>query len=77
MFAGDCRMFKECPHPDENQRAALSRELGLEPRQIKFWFQNRRTQMKVKCPSSFFFFFHSRVRRVSSRPSVGLFSTGS
>jgi homeobox-leucine zipper protein len=50
-------MFKECPHPDENQRAALSRELGLEPRQIKFWFQNRRTQMKVKCPSSFDFFF--------------------
>ncbi|AQL01219.1 Homeobox-leucine zipper protein HDG11 [Zea mays] len=41
-------MFKECPHPDENQRAALSRELGLEPRQIKFWFQNRRTQMKAQ-----------------------------
>jgi homeobox-leucine zipper protein len=41
------RMFKECPHPDENQRMHLSRELGLEPRQIKFWFQNRRTQMKV------------------------------
>ena len=41
------RMFKECPHPDENQRLHLSRELGLEPRQIKFWFQNRRTQMKV------------------------------
>ena len=47
VLAHDCRMFKECPHPDENQRAALSRELGLEPRQIKFWFQNRRTQMKV------------------------------
>lgn len=42
-------MFKECQHPDENQRAALSRELGLDPRQIKFWFQNRRTQMKVRC----------------------------
>lgn len=41
-------MFKECPHPDENQRMHLSRELGLEPRQIKFWFQNRRTQMKVR-----------------------------
>ncbi|XP_066320681.1 homeobox-leucine zipper protein ROC8-like [Miscanthus floridulus] len=41
-------MFKECPHPDENQRAALSRELGLEPHQIKFWFQNRRTQMKAQ-----------------------------
>ncbi|CAN6245930.1 unnamed protein product [Urochloa humidicola] len=41
-------MFKECPHPDENQRMHLSRELGLEPRQIKFWFQNRRTQMKAQ-----------------------------
>ncbi|XP_066319636.1 homeobox-leucine zipper protein ROC8-like [Miscanthus floridulus] len=41
-------MFKECPHPDENQRMQLSRELGLEPRQIKFWFQNRRTQMKAQ-----------------------------
>ncbi|MBA0622004.1 hypothetical protein Godav_007577 [Gossypium davidsonii] len=41
-------MFKECPHPDEKQRLHLSRELGLAPRQIKFWFQNRRTQMKAQ-----------------------------
>ncbi|KAE9600198.1 hypothetical protein Lal_00046129 [Lupinus albus] len=41
-------MFKECPHPDEKQRMHLSRELGLAPRQIKFWFQNRRTQMKAQ-----------------------------
>ncbi|MFQ6638211.1 hypothetical protein Gotur_012527 [Gossypium turneri] len=41
-------MFKDCPHPDEKQRLHLSRELGLAPRQIKFWFQNRRTQMKAQ-----------------------------
>lgn len=41
-------MFKECPHPDEKTRMMLSRELGLAPRQIKFWFQNRRTQMKAQ-----------------------------
>ncbi|KAJ4793810.1 Homeobox-leucine zipper protein ROC8 [Rhynchospora pubera] len=41
-------MFKECPHPDEKQRMQLSREVGLDPRQIKFWFQNRRTQMKAQ-----------------------------
>ncbi|GFP88479.1 homeobox-leucine zipper protein hdg11 [Phtheirospermum japonicum] len=41
-------MFKECPHPDEKTRNILSRELGLHPRQIKFWFQNRRTQMKAQ-----------------------------
>jgi len=42
-----CRLFKECPHPDEKQRGELSKRLGLDPRQVKFWFQNRRTQMKV------------------------------
>jgi hypothetical protein len=41
------RLFKECPHPDEKQRGELSKRLGLDPRQVKFWFQNRRTQMKV------------------------------
>jgi hypothetical protein len=49
-------MFKECPHPDDKQRMRLSQELGLKPRQVKFWFQNRRTQMKVKHINSFFFF---------------------
>ncbi|KAJ8477749.1 hypothetical protein OPV22_021476 [Ensete ventricosum] len=38
--------FKEWPHPDDKQRKELSRELGLEPLQVKFWFQNKRTQTK-------------------------------
>ena len=49
-YMGFCfwfRLFKECPHPDEKQRLELSRRLSLETRQVKFWFQNRRTQMKV------------------------------
>ncbi|CAA2982367.1 homeobox-leucine zipper ROC8-like [Olea europaea subsp. europaea] len=41
--------FKECPYPDENQTRQLSRELALDPKQIKFWFQNKRTQAKVDC----------------------------
>ncbi|XP_047179814.1 homeobox-leucine zipper protein HDG5-like isoform X1 [Vigna umbellata] len=41
-------LFKECPHPDDKQRLKLSHELGLKPRQVKFWFQNRRTQMKAQ-----------------------------
>lgn len=41
------RLFKESPHPDEKQRQQLSKQLGLAPRQVKFWFQNRRTQIKV------------------------------
>ncbi|XP_022968413.1 homeobox-leucine zipper protein ANTHOCYANINLESS 2-like isoform X1 [Cucurbita maxima] len=40
--------FKECPHPDDKQRSELSRRLGLESKQVKFWFQNRRTQMKTQ-----------------------------
>ncbi|KAK1575964.1 hypothetical protein Q3G72_009754 [Acer saccharum] len=40
--------FKECPHPDDNQRRQLGRDLGLDPKQIKFWFQNKRTQTKAQ-----------------------------
>lgn len=47
FFGYGFSLFKECPHPDEKQRLELSRRLCLETRQVKFWFQNRRTQMKV------------------------------
>ncbi|KAJ1414384.1 START-like domain superfamily [Sesbania bispinosa] len=38
-------------HPylkNEAQRRQLADEVGLEPKQIKFWFQNKRTQIKVQ-----------------------------
>ncbi|KAG5132635.1 hypothetical protein JHK82_023823 [Glycine max] len=40
------RFIKDCPHPDEAQRRQLASEIGLETKQIKFWFQNKRTQIK-------------------------------
>lgn len=40
--------FKESPHPDEKARLELGKRLTLESRQVKFWFQNRRTQMKTQ-----------------------------
>ncbi|XP_019087173.1 PREDICTED: homeobox-leucine zipper protein HDG7-like [Camelina sativa] len=40
--------FKVCPHPNEKQRLELGKKLTLESKQIKFWFQNRRTQMKTQ-----------------------------
>ncbi|XP_018506060.2 homeobox-leucine zipper protein HDG11-like [Pyrus x bretschneideri] len=40
--------FINCTHPDENDRKQLCRELGLEPNQIMFWFQNKRTQIKAQ-----------------------------
>jgi hypothetical protein len=56
------RFFKECPHPDDKQRKELSRELGLEPLQVKFWFQNKRTQMKASSTTTLdTLFFYSRI----------------
>ncbi|XP_059290793.1 homeobox-leucine zipper protein GLABRA 2-like [Lycium ferocissimum] len=40
-------LFKESSHPDEKQRQQLCKQLGLDPNQVKFWFQNRRTQFKA------------------------------
>ena len=39
--------FKICAHPNETQRLEFGRKLGLDSKQVKFWFQNRRTQLKV------------------------------
>ncbi|EYU42138.1 hypothetical protein MIMGU_mgv11b024198mg [Erythranthe guttata] len=41
-------LFTDSPHLDKKQRRELSEELGMEELQIKFWFQNKRTQMKGK-----------------------------
>ncbi|XP_057481341.1 homeobox-leucine zipper protein ANTHOCYANINLESS 2-like isoform X2 [Actinidia eriantha] len=40
--------FKMNNHPDEKERLELGKRLSLESKQVKFWFQNRRTQMKTQ-----------------------------
>ncbi|XP_052183077.1 homeobox-leucine zipper protein ANTHOCYANINLESS 2-like [Diospyros lotus] len=40
--------FKDDHHPDEKQRLELGSRLGLESNKVKFWFQNRRSQVKTQ-----------------------------
>lgn len=40
--------FKVNQHPEEKDRLELGRRLSLDSRQVKFWFQNRRTQLKTQ-----------------------------
>ncbi|KAL9276089.1 hypothetical protein ACSQ67_026367 [Phaseolus vulgaris] len=41
-------IFKECSHPDETRRRQIGEELGLDAKQVKFWFQNKKTQLRTK-----------------------------
>ncbi|KAK9060895.1 hypothetical protein SSX86_018077 [Deinandra increscens subsp. villosa] len=42
------KFFKKNPHPTEREREEIGRKLNIEMSRIKFWFQNRRTQMKTQ-----------------------------
>jgi hypothetical protein len=39
--------FKLKDHPNESERKELGHRLGLDPSLVKFWFQNKRTKLKV------------------------------
>ncbi|KAM3208575.1 hypothetical protein ACQJBY_063321 [Aegilops geniculata] len=40
--------YKKSDHPNEIQCAQLGRELGLETKQVRSWFQNHRTQIRIE-----------------------------
>ncbi|CAL5017541.1 unnamed protein product [Urochloa decumbens] len=40
--------FQVCTHPEPELRQELGAKIGLQERQVKFWFQNRRSLMKLK-----------------------------
>lgn len=42
-----CSAFRVCDHPDESMRQELAEKIGIDAQQVKFWFQNRRTKIKV------------------------------
>lgn len=57
------RLYHECPKPSSMRRQQLIRECpilsNIEPKQIKVWFQNRRSVNKMI--NQFFGFFNSFV----------------
>ncbi|XP_074374850.1 homeobox-leucine zipper protein HDG5-like [Apium graveolens] len=39
--------FQRCSHPDMEQRLQMARDLELAEPKVKYWFQNRRNQLKI------------------------------
>jgi hypothetical protein len=47
LCAVPCSAYQRCDHPDEPTRRTLGAKIGLEARQVQYWFQNQRSQMQV------------------------------
>ncbi|XP_044961112.1 homeobox-leucine zipper protein ROC8-like [Hordeum vulgare subsp. vulgare] len=62
--------FQTCAYPDEAQSAQLGRELGLDTKQIRSWFQNHRTQMKVEYERAENLFLREENTRILSENMV-------
>ncbi|MED6198969.1 hypothetical protein PIB30_071645 [Stylosanthes scabra] len=60
------RSFQEEIKLDTDRKMKLSRELGLQPRQIAVWFQNRRTRWKAKQLEHLYFALKQEFDLISS-----------
>ncbi|KAK3229545.1 hypothetical protein Dsin_001426 [Dipteronia sinensis] len=64
------KKWNKCPLPNGKQGKELSREIGLEPLQVKFWFQNKRAQTKTQHER------HENTLRRSENESLGQTTCG-
>lgn len=59
--------------PGPDMRTQLARELGMSPRRVQIWFQNKRAKGLKRFPSpllfSIFFFLPNKVRKALPTPS--------
>ncbi|XP_020961187.1 homeobox-leucine zipper protein ATHB-22-like [Arachis ipaensis] len=60
------RSFQEEIKLDTDRKMKLSRELGLQPRQIAVWFQNRRTRWKAKQLKHLYFALKQEFDHISN-----------
>ncbi|WMV24154.1 hypothetical protein MTR67_017539 [Solanum verrucosum] len=44
--------LKKCLHPDKDQLIQIGKEVGLNPKKIKTWFYNNKTQTKTQIEKS-------------------------
>ena len=68
-FCWTSSFFSVCAHPDENQRRQLAAMTGLGLLQVKFWFQNKRTNVKV-CSTPLQFWIRLYVCMFPSNSSI-------
>ena len=60
-----CSAYQRFNHPDEPTRRALGAKIGLEARQVQYWFQNQLSQMQV-IVSHILFSLHACMMKYTS-----------
>merc|ERR1719326_91853 len=64
--------FEEEPLPNFDQRQALAKMLGMTPRSVQIWFQNRRQRLKPTQPKSSSGMMGGSISRSGSQQHLGM-----